>query len=98
MRSLGAFVVTLTLLVAACATVRAGPQLSAAEVIRLADAEARRHGNNYEPRHFKRADAHYVARFHRWWVNYDPKPGERGREAFTIDVDDKTKQAGLILP
>jgi hypothetical protein len=92
------FVLALTFLLAACATVSASPQLSSAEVIRLADAEARRHGDKYDPRYFKRANPHYSARFHRWWVGYEPKPGQSRRDAFTIDVDDKTKQTGLVIP
>ena len=90
--------VTLTLVLVACATASPGPQLTSAEVIRLADAEARRHGEKYDPRHFKRSAPKYAARFRTWWVSYDPKLGQSGRKAFTIDVDDKTKQAGLIVP
>lgn len=92
------FFVTLTFLLTACASAPGGPQLTSAEVIRLANAEARRHGTEHDPHYFKRPDAQYSARFHTWWVNYDPKPGERRREAFTIDVDDKTRETGLILP
>ena len=90
--------VIVTFLVAACATVSARPHLTRAEVIRLADTEARRHGDNYDPRRFKRADPHYAARFNAWWVRYDPKSRGSAHAAFTINVDDKTKQAGLILP
>jgi hypothetical protein len=98
MSDLRPLLVILTILLAACSTVSAGPRLTSAQVIRLADAEARRHGDKYDPRRFKRSDPEYAARFNQWWVRYDPKPGDRAHEAFTIGVDDKTKQAGLILP
>lgn len=83
---------------AGCATVSASPHLTPAEVIRLADAAAHRHSDRYNPRYFNRAEPNYSARFHAWRVNFNPKPGTGRREAFTIEVDDKTKEAGLILP
>lgn len=98
MNSLRYLFVTLALALVACATASASPQLTSAEVIRLADAEALRHGDKYDPRHFKRSAPNYSARFHTWWVSYDPKPGQHGREAFTVDIDDKTRRTGLVVP
>jgi hypothetical protein len=90
--------VTLTCFVVACSTMIADPHLTSVEVIRLADAAARRHGERYDPRQFNRNKPEYAARFHQWWVRYDPKQRSSGREAFTVGVDDKTREAGLILP
>jgi hypothetical protein len=98
MRLLRFLFMMLVFVISACASVSAGPHLSSAEVLRLADTEARRHSDRYNPSHFNRAEPKYASRFHAWWVSYNPKPGTKGREAFTIEVDDNTRQAGLILP
>jgi hypothetical protein len=79
-------------------TMSAGPRLTSAEVIRLADAEARRHGQKYDPSKFNRVDPYYAARSSEWWVRYDPKPTSRLHYSFSVTVSDRTKETWLVLP
>ena len=69
----------------------AGPQLTAAEVIGLANAEAQRQG--FDPGDYHRPKAEYTAADETWSVSYDQKAanGMRGRH-FSISVKDKTKK------
>jgi len=71
------------------------PRLTKAEVIRLADAEARRKG--YDLREFKRPEAHfnYTEKDDTWWVFYDGKVAAIGNH-FSVTIEDKTKKLWLI--
>src|SRR5262245_49002699 len=84
---------------ASCATVSDPPRLTSTEVIRLADAEARRHG--YDLRCFERpVPRYFAARDDTWWVNYDPKEGTHLAKTigadFSVTIEDKTKKLWLI--
>jgi hypothetical protein len=84
---------------AGCATAPTAPRLSEAEVIRLADAEARRH--DYDLRAFERPEAHYnyLERDDTWWVRYEGKAVNGmtwvGND-FSVTVEDKTKKVWLL--
>jgi hypothetical protein len=75
------------------------PRLTAAEVVRLADAEARRHG--YDVRKFERPEVHYnfVTRDDTWWLKYEGKSVNGmtwiGND-FSVTIEDKTKKLWLI--
>jgi hypothetical protein len=82
-----------------CATVPDQPRLTAAEVIRLADAEARRDG--YDLRAYERPRARYnfVTRDHTWWVKYEGKSVNGMSPVgnhFSVTIEDKTKKLWLI--
>ena len=83
------------LVLSGCATVPHGARLTKAEVIRLADAEARRQG--YDLREYQRPQAHYnyVRADDTWFVSYDQiyinGMGEVGKH-FMVTVEDKTKK------
>ena len=82
-----------------CVGMTPDPHLTTAEVIRLAEAEAKQHGPDYDPRRFERSEpAYYSARDNTWWVHYRPKPGSRLHYDFNISVDDRTKKSSLVLP
>jgi hypothetical protein len=73
------------------------PRLTPSEVLRIADAEARRHG--YDVRKFKRPKPRYnfVEHADTWWVNYEPPgPLRSFGDDFSVTVEDKTKKAWLI--
>lgn len=74
------------------------PSLTAAEVIGLADAEARIKG--YDVGEFQRPQAQYSAPDHTWSVSYDQESvdrngmGKTGKH-FKVSVEDKTKKASV---
>jgi hypothetical protein len=72
-------------------------RLAEAEVIALADAEARMQG--YELGEYQRPQAHYTAADDTWSVFYDQKfvdgMGEVGKH-FSVSVEDKTKKTSII--
>ncbi len=97
--------VTRSLLVAAivllgsCTSVPSHPRLTVAEVVRLADAEAR--GSGYDLREYQRPQVHYnyVTANDTWWVSYDQiyvnGLGEVGKH-FSVTIEDKTKKLWLM--
>ena len=70
----------------------ARPNLTAAEVVGLADIEARAKGHNVDQ--YQRSPTDYNAVESKWSLTYEPKPGESGAH-FGVSVDDKTKKASL---
>jgi hypothetical protein len=91
--------IPLVALLVSCATAPTAPRLSKVEVIRLADAEARRHG--YDLRAFERPEAHYnyVERDDTWWVSYEGKAINGMTTVgnhFSVTIEDKTKKLWLI--
>jgi hypothetical protein len=92
-------VILVVALLAGCATAPTAPRLSEAEVIRIADAEARRHG--YDLRAYERPKAHYnyVHRDETWWVSYEGKAVNGMTTVgnhFSVTIEDKTKKLWLI--
>jgi hypothetical protein len=88
---------SMLLLLVAVASVVAGPRLTPSEVLRIADAEARRHG--YDVRKFKRPKPryNYVQRDNTWWLKYEPPGLMRSfGDDFSVTVEDRTKKAWLI--
>jgi hypothetical protein len=84
---------------AGCATAPTAPRLSEVEVIRLADAEARRHG--YDLRAFDRPEVHYnyLKRDDTWWLSYEGKSVNGMTTVgnhFSVTIEDKTKKLWLI--
>jgi hypothetical protein len=75
-------------------TEAARPGLTAAEVIGLANAEARTQG--YDLDKYQRPQAQYVATDNTWSVSYDQKndAGEAGKP-FSVKVEDKTKKTSI---
>lgn len=74
----------------------ANARLTSAEVIELADAEARTQG--YDLGEYQRPQAHYAAASDTWSVVYDGKPADGATEAgkpFSVSVEDKTKKASV---
>jgi hypothetical protein len=75
------------------------PRLTLAEVIDLADAEAR--GQGYDLREYQRSEVHYSTAEDTWSVSYDQKfvdangMAEAGKH-FSISVGDKTKKASFM--
>jgi hypothetical protein len=69
--------------------------LTAAEVIELADAEARTQG--YDLGKYQRPQAQYAATENIWSVSYDQKndAGEAGKP-FSVKVEDKTKKTSIV--
>jgi hypothetical protein len=76
-------------------TEAAPPGLTAAEVIGLADAEARTQG--YDLDKYQRPQAQYAATENTWSVSYDQKndAGEAGKP-FSVKVEDKTKKTSIV--
>jgi hypothetical protein len=73
----------------------ARPGLTAAEVIELADAEARAKG--YDLGTYQRPQAQYAATDNTWSVSYDQKhdAGEAGKP-LSVKVEDKTKKTSIV--
>jgi hypothetical protein len=73
----------------------ARPGLTAAEVIELADAEARAKG--YDLGAYQRPQAQYAATDNTWSVSYDQKhdAGEAGKP-LSVKVEDKTKKTSIV--
>jgi hypothetical protein len=71
----------------------AGPRLTAAEVIALADAEARRQG--YNPSEYQRPQTEYIAAEETWSVSYHQMYADGASKRFTMSVEDKTKKASF---
>jgi hypothetical protein len=76
-------------------TEAARPGLTAAEVIGLADAEARTQG--YDLDKYQRPQAQYAATENTWSVSYDQKSdaGEAGKP-LSVKVEDKTKKTSIV--
>jgi hypothetical protein len=75
----------------------AGPNLSTAEVIGLADAEARVQG--YDVGRYQRPKVDYTAADDTWSVVYDQKPTEGKTEVnkdFSVTVEDKTRKTSIV--
>jgi hypothetical protein len=75
------------------------PRLTRAEVIRMANLEARRHG--YDLRAYERPDAHfnYVEKDNTWVIFYEGKAVNGMTTVgnhFTVHIDDRTKEIWLI--
>jgi hypothetical protein len=83
-----------------CATVSDQPRLTVVEVIRLADAEARRHGYNLRDYERPVPRYNYATRNDTWWVNYDPIKGSDLAKTlgadFSVTIEDKTKKLWLL--
>ena len=76
---------------------RSGARLTPAEVIDLANAEARERG--YDPAQYQPPQADYIATYQTWSVLYKQKPGDGQVETgkhFVISVKDETKNAALV--
>lgn len=72
------------------------PRLTSAEVIELADAEARTQG--YDLGEYQRPQARYAAAGDSWSVVYDQKSVDGTTEVskpFSVNVEDKTKKASV---
>ena len=75
------------------------PRLAPAEVVDLADAEAR--GQGYDSREYQRSQARYNPANDSWWISYEQKyvdangMAEAGKH-FSVSVGDKTKKASLV--
>jgi hypothetical protein len=69
----------------------AHPRLTTAEVIQLADLEARRQG--YALGEYQRPQVHYTTADDEWSISYDQKSadGILGKH-FSVSVEDKTKK------
>jgi hypothetical protein len=72
----------------------AGSSLMRAEAIRIADAKAKSSG--YDLRAYACGPVNYDAQENAWWVNYRKKTEKY--TGFSIQIEDKTKKAWLILP
>src|SRR5712691_2746315 len=74
----------------------ARPELDAAEVVELADTEARTHG--YDLSEYERPQVQYTTETGAWSVSYDQKKTagavDTGKH-FSVTVDEKTKKAEL---
>jgi hypothetical protein len=71
----------------------AGSRLNAAEVIELANAQARKEGCN--PREYLRPQADYNAADETWSVSYDQKYANGFGNHFSVSVEDKTKKTSF---
>jgi|ERR1043166_3113217 hypothetical protein len=82
-----------------CTTVSDQPRLTSTEVIRLADAEARRRGYDLRIYQAPRPRFNYVQKDNTWAVFYDEKPvngmAHIGYD-FIVHIDDRTKELWLI--
>jgi len=72
----------------------AGPHLSAAEAIALADVEAHRQG--YNPSEYQRPQTEYIAADETWSVSYHQMYADGASKRFTVSVEDKTKKASVV--
>jgi hypothetical protein len=82
-----------------CAVVSNQPRLTTAEVIHLADVEAKRQGYNLKEYLAPRARFNYVIKDNTWVVFYDEKPVNGMVHIgfdFTVDIDDRTKKVWLL--
>ena len=94
----GSFIL-LVIAITGCATVTDHPRLTEAEVVRLADAEARRH--DYDLRIYQRPKVHYnyTRKDNTWVAFYEEKPVNGMVHIgfdFTVDINDQTKEIWLI--
>jgi hypothetical protein len=77
----------------------AKPRLTAAQVIELADAEAR--GQGYELGEYQHPQARYIPAEGTWSVFYDQKSVDSNAmgevaDPFTVSVEDKTKKTSVV--
>jgi hypothetical protein len=77
----------------------AKPRLTAAQVIELADAEAR--GQGYELGEYQHPQARYIPAEGTWSVFYDQKSVDSNAmgevsDPFTVSVEDKTKKTSIV--
>jgi hypothetical protein len=72
----------------------AQPSLTKGGVIRIADTKAKSTGHDL--RHYQRWPIHYERGEGLWWVNYRRDSGKYTE--FSIQVEDKSKKAWLVLP
>jgi len=82
-----------------CAAVPSQPRLTTAEIIRLADAEARRHGYDLRIYERPRVRYNYVHKDNTWVALYDEKPINGMVHIgfdFTVYIEDQTKKLWLI--
>ena len=92
-------VILLFLILVGCATVPSQPRLTTAEVIRLADGEARRHGYDLRIYERPRVRYNYVQKDNTWVAFYDEKPINGMVHIgfdFTVSIEDQTKKLWLI--
>jgi hypothetical protein len=88
-------VMLLVLVLLGCVTNSSGPLLSVAEATRIGDLKARSAG--YDLNQYHRPPLiSYDARDDSWWVNYRRK-NARYTE-FSIQIEDKTKKAWVVVP
>jgi hypothetical protein len=80
----------------AASSLPAHPRLTRAEVIQLADLEARMQG--YPLGEYQRPQVHYTTADDKWSVSYDQKSadGVLGKH-FSVSVEDKTKKTFMVL-
>ena len=73
----------------------ARPELAAAEVIELAESEARTQG--YNLREYQAPKARYIAEEDAWTVSYNQKGADGAGESkhFSVSVGDKTKRTSI---
>ena len=84
-------------LLSGCATAADKPRLSRQTALRLADervADVLR--PRYAPRSFQPPDANYAADKRVWYVAYR-RIGQRYAD-FTVEVDDQTRRASVLMP
>jgi len=77
-----------------CAVAFARPSLTREQAIRIADAKARASGYNLHT--YVCGPVNYQAPEDAWWVNYRKKSAKYTE--FSIQVEDKTRKAWLVLP
>ncbi len=81
----------------ACSTRTAGSRLSELEVVRMADAEARRHADG-RLQDFERGAPKYLPQDDVWRVDYDRrKTAGAGPGEFTVRLDAKTKETIILV-
>ena len=85
------------LLLLGCATSQSTPELTAAEVTRIAERKVRSSPFNLEQ--YTKSSAKYSLADHGWWVSYSPKKGSKTlNHGFSVLVRDDTREASIVMP
>src|SRR3982751_1241630 len=92
-----AMIVLACLAMSTCLSPTAGPRLTAAQVVRLADARVR--ASDYTRlEDFDRSAPNYAPQNQAWYISYDRKDTAGvGAGDFTVQVDDRTKEANVLV-
>ena len=85
------------LLLLGCATSQSAPQLTVAEVIRIAEHKAR--SFRFDLEQYNHSSVKYSLADHGWWVSYSPKKGSKAlNNGFSVLVRDDTREAAIVMP